>query len=328
MSFPRILALVAAFVVAAPQVRAEGPCRPPVLVEGHGVPAEVVDELAARAPALFEMVAERLDLSSCAPVRVDLLPAIEGANRLEPPWHLPGWAAGAAVPAERRVVVAVTANRQRQDQERVLLHELAHVGVREAAGDAAVPRWLDEGFARVLAGEHSTTDLDVLARARVADRLVPLAALADGFPGRSDLAALAYAESGRAVSLVEGTRAGAVADVLRRVRDGADIDDALAGATGRRTWQLDVDVERSIPLWRAWAVVGLETDLALAVGAVVCAWAGLRARRRLRSRILALDDDASRDGSPDGRDDGGLRLPVRRLPPPDVVLSRWTVQAS
>lgn len=320
MRLAPLLALAAALVGLAAPLAAEptaaGPCRPPVHVVGHGVPAEVVTELSAQAPALFERVAARLDLGSCAAVQVELLPAIEGADRLEPPWRLPAWAAGAAVPAERRIVVAVTAQGQRQERERVLLHELAHVGVREAAGDAFVPRWLDEGFARVVAGEHSTGDLDVLARARVADRLVPLAALTDGFPRRADLAALAYAEAGRAVSLVEAERDGAVSLILARMRTGASVDDALAEVTGRRAWQLDVDVERSIPLWRAWAVVGLETDLALALGGLVCAWAGLRARRRLRARMVALDDAEVL----------AALLPLR-LPPRDVVLTRWTVPA-
>jgi hypothetical protein len=314
-------ALVALVVLALPasSARAE-PCRAPVVVEGHGVPAEVTRELEARAPALFDEVARELRLTSCDPVRVALLPALEEAAHLDPPWVLPEWAAGAAVPHERRIVVAVTARGQRQDRERVLLHELAHVGIREAAGDAPVPRWLDEGFARVMAREHSVDDLGVLARARVADRLFPLAALTDGFPARADLAALAYAEAGRAVSLIQGADDEAMSRVLAGLAAGGTVDDALASATGRRTWQLDLDVERSIPLWRAWSIVGLETDAAYAAAALVCAWAGRRARRRIRERMAALDGLDGLDAlhAPD------LARPWR-LDPLEVGLRRWTV---
>ncbi len=313
-----LAAFAAAVLLAfAGPVRAD-PCVAPVVVEGHGVPAHVVDELATIAPGLMARAAIRTGASSCAPVQVALLPGIEGAAHLDPPWVLPTWAAGAAVPEERRVVIAITANGRRQDRERILLHELAHVAVRDAARDEAapnvhrVPRWLDEGIARVIAGEHGADDLSVLARARVADRMLPLAALEDGFPGRADLAQLAYAQSGRAVSLIEELGPEALPSLLAGIATGESVDEALFDATGRRTWQLELDVERSIPLWRAWAVVGFETDLALGAAGLMCAWAGIRSRRRYRQRLHALDDDE--------------RVPEeRRAPPLDVVLARWTV---
>src|SRR2546421_9906266 len=129
-AWPAFVAVVALFAGA---VRAD-PCRAPVDVVAHGVPSVVVDELRAVAPSLEAQVADALALESCAPIHVDVLPAIEGASTLEPPWSLPAWAAGAAEPGDRRIVVAVTAKGERQDRERILLHELAHVGVHEAGG--------------------------------------------------------------------------------------------------------------------------------------------------------------------------------------------------
>lgn len=287
------LALLLALMVAAATGRAT-PCEPSIVVTGHGSALPLAEELAQVAPAQWSVVRERLGIAGCAPIAVELLPAIEGARALDPPWHLPAWAAGAAVPGERRIVVAVTASGERQDRERVLLHELAHLGVREASGGRPLPRWLDEGAARVLAGEHSVDDLTLLARARVADSLLPLAALADGFPADRGQAALAYAEAGRAVSLLEGERSGALGEVLAAIARGASVDEALGQVAGRRTWQLDLDVERSIPRWRAWAVLGRDLDLAFALAALVTAWAGLRARRQLRARLAAMPDDRPR----------------------------------
>lgn len=288
------------------QARA-APCEPVITVTGHGSAASLADELAAVAPAQWAQVRARLGLTGCLPVDVELLPAIEGAVDLDPPWHLPHWAAGAADPATRRVVVAVTASRQRQDRERVLLHELAHLGVREAAGGRSLPRWLDEGAARVLAGEHAASDLEVLARARVADDLLPLAALAGSFPSDRTKAALAYAQAGRAISLLEGERTGTLAAVLHAIAQGAEVDEALARVAGRRVWQLDLDVERSIPRWRAWAVVGRDLDLAFALAALVTAWAGMRARRQLRERLAAMPHDPA------------------PAPPRGLAVVRWTV---
>lgn len=303
-----LLFVMGGFAAAA----AADPCVAPVLLEAHpagarAVPPVIVEEIAAAIPGLMAEAAARTGATSCAPVTVSLLPAIEGASSLDPPWELPLWAAGAAVPGERRVVIAITASGRRTDRERILLHELAHVATRDAGGPG-VPRWLDEGIARVIAGEHGADDLSVLARARVADNLLPLAALEQGFPARADLAALAYAQAGRAVSLLEVDAA--LPRVLGALHDGSSVDDALFHTTGRRLWQLELDVERSIPLWRAWAVIGLETDLALAGAALVCAWAGIRARRRVRQRLAVLDDG----------DDVGWSA----RPPVGVVLSRWT----
>lgn len=297
--------VVAVLAMAAP-ARAE-PCEPRITVTGHGSAAALADELAAAAPAHWATVRARLGLTGCAPVDVQLLPAIEGARDLEPPWQLPHWAAGAADPLSRRVVVAVTASRKRQDRGRVLLHELAHLGAREAAGGRPLPRWLDEGAARVIAGEHSSEDLSVLARARVGDSLIPLAALAEGFPHDQAHAALAYAEAGRAVSLLEGRRPDALASVLAAIAGGADVDHALWSVTGLWVWQLDGEVERSIPSWRAWAVVGREIDVALALAALVTAWAGLRARRQVRARLAAMPLEPA-------------------IAPQGMALVRWTVQ--
>lgn len=305
-----VLALLAALTLGLAPGAEAAPCQPNISVVGHGPAQALAAELQGAAEHQWSGLRERLGVSGCAPVQVALLPAIEGARALDPPWHLPSWAAGAAVPGERRIVVAVTADGQRQDRERVLLHELAHLAVREAAGDRRVPRWLDEGAARVLAGEHSVADLDVLARARVADALLPLSSLTDGFPADRGQAALAYAQAGRAVSLIEGARPQALAQVLAALGRGVAVDDALEQATGRRTWQLDHDVERSIPRWRAWAILARDFDLAFALAALVTAWAGLRARRQLRARLAAMPDDRPAP------------------PPPGLQVVRWTTALS
>ena len=302
--------LVGWLVLLAPTQAVAAPCDPSISVTGRGTPAGLADDLAAVAPAQWARVRQRLGLEGCDAVRVELLPAMEGAASLDPPWHLPHWAAGAADPRERRVVVAVTAAGERQDRERVLLHELAHLGVHEASGGRPVPRWLDEGAARVIAGEHSTDDLDILARARVADQLLPLGALADVFPADRSAAALAYAEAGRAVSLIEGDHPGALRAVLAGLARDAPVDDALTAATGRSTWQLDLEIERSIPRWRAVAVLGRDLDVTYARAALLTAWAGVRARRQVRLRLAAMPRDA----------------PPATLA--DLRLVRWTVAQS
>ncbi|MDP2344725.1 MAG: peptidase MA family metallohydrolase [Deltaproteobacteria bacterium] len=300
-----MLAFIAAVLLAA------APCRPALDVRGPTVPDHVTAEFAAVAGDAVDDVRARLGSESCAPITITLVPAMEDAPALDPPWHLPSWAAGAAVPRDRRIVVGVTSGRQVQQRETTLIHEIAHVVSNDAAGGRPLPRWLDEGIARVVAGEHGGSDLSVLARAHVSGQHFPLASLERGFPPRANDAALAYAEAGRAVSLIEGARPGAIAAVLARIKAGDDVDAALVAVTGRAIWQLDRDVQDSVSGFAAFAVLGAETDMAMAGCALVVAFAGVRARRRIRERMHALDDDD----------------PARR-PAPDVPLSRWTVTSS
>jgi hypothetical protein len=285
-------------------------CRPALNVRGPDVPVAVVQEFAALADTMVDDLRERLGDTDCRPITITLVSSMSNAHALDPPWHLPSWAAGAAQPNERRIVVGIASNGLVQNRETTLRHELAHVIARSAAGGQALPRWLDEGIARVAAAEHGVDDLRALAYARLGDRFLPLVALTDGFPSRSADANLAYAQSGRAVSLLEARGSTVVPNLLARVRGGENVDDALVAVSGRATWQLDVDVRHSVGGWAALATVGIETDFAMAGAGVVAAFAGVRARRRQRERLAALDDDA----------------PMPRVDPPrDVQLRRWTV---
>lgn len=296
------LALFLSLFAAQPAV--EGPCvegaRVDVVVSGHGAVAHLAPEMEARATGLYDEAAAYAGARGCAPVAIDLVEGMEDAASLSPPWRLPHWAAGAAQPGARRIVVGVTAEGRRQDRERTLAHELAHVAITDAAG-TRVPRWFDEGAARVFAGEHGEEDVAALARARLSERFPPLEGLEASFPAGAADAAVAYAVSGRAVRLVEeagGPRA--VARVLAAVRAGAPFDDALHDVAGRRTWQLSKDVERSVPLWHAWIVIAKDLEIGMALAAALVAFGGVRARQRMRRRLDELVDDDPAAPAPAG----------------------------
>lgn len=283
-------------------------CRPIVDVRGVGVPDVVTAEVTADAEATLYEVRARLGSTSCAPITITLVPAMADAPLLDPPWHLPSWAAGAAMVGERRIVIGVTSDRQVQHRHNTLVHELAHVVSADVAHGKPLPRWLDEGIARIVAGEHGASDLSILAHARVAGRHFPLSSLKAGFPPGAADAGLAYAEAGRAVAIIEGARPGAIAELLRCIGEGDDVEPALVRVTGRAVWQLDRDVTESVTAFAAFAVVGAETDVAMAGCGLVVAFAGVRARRRIRARLLAM---AAHDDT---------------LVSPTVV--RWTVTSS
>lgn len=265
----------------------------PVHVEGHGAVAHLAGELKGRARGLYERAARYTGAEDCAPIRVHLVEDNEAARRLLPAWHLPPWAAGAARPDERTIVLTVHNDGQRQDRERVFVHELAHLATAAAAGDEPrrVPRWFDEGVARRLAGEDGQDDDTVLAQAKLGGRMLLLEGLERSFPASQASAAIAYAVSGRAIELLETEHGeGVVRRVLDRVAQGEAFDDALHAESGVRTWQLSGRVERSVATWHAWVTVLKDVDVFLGLGSLLIFVGGWRARRRLRERIDRMPD--------------------------------------
>ena len=71
--------------------------------------------------------------------------------------NAPEWGAAVAIPDEQRIVLqGAFAGSDAGDPLVVLRHELAHLALHEALGDLP-PRWFDEGYASVSAGEWSRT---------------------------------------------------------------------------------------------------------------------------------------------------------------------------
>lgn len=69
--------------------------------------------------------------------------------------NAPEWGAAIAIPHERRIVMQGShAGSDAGDPRAVLRHELAHLALHEAMGQLP-PRWFDEGYASLSAGESS-----------------------------------------------------------------------------------------------------------------------------------------------------------------------------
>ena len=263
-----------------------------VQVLGHGRVRDLAAGLRAKSSGLYEKAAAWVGATDCAPIEVHLV-ADRHAARVElPAWHLPPWAAGAAMPKARAIVLMVHADGRRHDRERVLLHEMGHLATAAAAGNQKVPRWFDEGVARRLAGEDTQDDDRVLAEARLSSTLIPLEGLDVAFPGDAGAAAIAYAVAGRALELLEERHGDdIVRRLLARLRNGAPFDTALHEETGLWTYQLSGEVERSVAKWHAWFTLMHGLDFGMGFGGLLLVWGGLSARRRQRKRLADMPDE-------------------------------------
>jgi hypothetical protein len=113
--------------------------------------------------------------------------------------HAPEYGAAIAVPGEQRIVMQGSrAGSDAGDPVQVLRHELAHLALYEAMGDLP-PRWFDEGYASLAAGEWGREEVIATNLALAWRGLPSLDALDQAFEGGGVRAAGAYALAHRAV---------------------------------------------------------------------------------------------------------------------------------
>lgn len=109
----------------------------------------------------------------------------------------PHWASGLALLGEDVILVKLSPNSGgRLELDRTLAHELSHIALHHHVSGRPLPHWFVEGFALLQTEEWNLGRANALAEAAVADALIPLWELDEGFPANAAKAQLAYAESG------------------------------------------------------------------------------------------------------------------------------------
>jgi peptidase MA superfamily protein len=276
-------------------------------------------KLAARVARDLERIeADLPDLPHVPQVEVRLVRHMEDIAAVAPAGRgAPPWAAGTAYPDLFVVVVAARARSgDLLDVERTLTHELAHVVLGRALGDAPVPRWLTEGFAYLYSSDISVARASTLFGALIGGRLLPLSQLDLGFPPEENEAALAYAESYDFVTFL--ARRGRWSDerddgdptafrlFLEELAARHDLEAACERAFGRRL--IDVEAEWYESLRSRYLLFPTELGGAAlwASGGVLLVLGWRRRRRMARERLAQWEkeereqDEHEQDEPPTG----------------------------
>lgn len=251
------------------------------------------------------------------PVRPAII-AIAPDNRRFREWTgtgAPEWGAAIAFPESHRIVMqGRSAGSDAGDPVAVLRHELAHLALHEALADLP-PRWFDEGYASVAAGEWSRDEVLATNVALALRGMPSLAALDSGFLRGAGQADASYALAYRAVSemaSLDPDRGFAL--FFQYWRESRSLDRAMRSAYGitldgfQRRWQ-----ERTR---RRYGGLALFADLTLSVVLLLVLLLPLviarRRRDRLRmSRLVAADLEAERRARADA-----IEELLRQVPPP------------
>lgn len=202
---------------------------------------------------------------------------------------VPEWGAAVAFLHEHLVVMqGGWAGSDAGDPLVVLRHELAHLALHEAMGDLP-PRWFDEGYASVAAGEWGREQAFEAALSLVWRGLPSMDSLDAGFHRGGAEAGWHYALAHRVVAelvTIDGDRG--MANFFAYWRESGAMEPALRRAFGMTAQGFDDHWHRQTR--RRYGALALVTNVSLGVGVifVVLGPLMLARRRRDRARLEAL----------------------------------------
>lgn len=201
----------------------------------------------------------------------------------------PEWGAAIAFPDEQRVVMQGRfAGSDAGDPVQVLRHELAHLALHEHLGPLP-PRWFDEGYASVAAGEWTREAALETAVGMLWRSLPGLDSVEAGFGGGGATAAWSYTLAHRAVAeLMALDPAHGVAPLLAQWRAEGSLERALRrsyGLTGEafdRHWRAATR--------RRYGALALAANVSLVAGGfgILLGPLFVARRRRDRRRLAAM----------------------------------------
>jgi len=153
--------------------------------------------------------------------------------------RVPEWGVGVALLGSKSIVMRQPENLTvSPDFKRILIHELAHLGLEVASGHRRVPRWIHEGFAMWQSQEWRLGQDVLLAKALVTGSFIPLSELDEVNQFHRAKAGLAYTESFLALNFFvdEFGRQGFV-EFVTLLREGTPFTESFFRATGLSYWE-------------------------------------------------------------------------------------------
>ena len=256
----------------------------------HPNEAVLAGDLAAATPQILDDIERRTGLAR--PGHVDVIVAASMAEfaRVQP-GQPPSWAAGTAYDDRGEVYLRAHMPRWGADPiDQVYVHELSHIFLGQAF-DAGVepPRWLNEGLARLMAGELSARDHTTLAQAALAGRIIPMESITDRWPSGAARAHLAYVQSVDFMAYIADQRDGALPALVAGLVGGQGIEQAARAATGRDLKDLEGGWRSRMTFWHAlFPVIGGSgaTWVFATLLFVVASW---KRRRGFHEQVAAMD---------------------------------------
>lgn len=237
---------------------------------------------------------------------------------------VPEWGAGVAISSLGRIVLPIyPAPRTRGwEEDRVIRHEWAHVGLHQALPGLRIPRWFNEGYAEWASGAWTAQEGWRLRVAMAMGRLPPLDSLALAWPRDRASAELSYLLAASAVEfLVDRSGERGIEVLLERWVSEQGFEAAVRRTYGLTGSQLEEDWRAFIRSRYGWLTVLAQSAVFwLMAGVMLAVLVVIRRRRdRLRMERLRAEEPPDAPAWWDGQEDDPFRPgPGDRVDPPPV----------
>lgn len=202
-------------------------------------------------------------------ITVRLTSDIETFNKVQPKTP-PEWASGIAYPSLRLVVIQIpplwktnSVDFLANNYIKVFQHEIIHILLDDFYSGKTIPRWLNEGLAKMLAKEFSIDDQVIIGQAVLIDQLIPFHLLEKNFPKYENRANLAYIQSKSFLSyILERFGKEKFYNILNTLKNEGNLNEALWKETRHGLTELEDDWEKDLHKNYAW-VSGLSGGISL-----------------------------------------------------------------
>ena len=203
----------------------------------------IANHLAQHANTSIPQIAKTLSLGAGSAIKIYIMPDQKSFAKLQP-GRAPHWADGTAWPELGLIFLRSPDIRDgRADPlTQVLDHEIAHIVLGRAFGNKPVPRWLQEGVAQLVAGEHSLDTIDTISEGVLSEELLSLHELTHRFPSDPNRAHLAYAQSlDFVIFLRQNYGAHALNHLISMMAKNHHFSTSIRSITGKSVSELDME---------------------------------------------------------------------------------------
>jgi hypothetical protein len=158
-----------------------------------------------------------------------------------------------ALPAQNRIVMDLSQMRVHPlNIELITMHEITHLVLHNHIKRENLPKWFDEGISEWVSGISDMINpdkKDVLKRAVIGRKVIPLYRLSNSFPRERNGFALAYEQSRSMVEYIESEYGeDALRSIIMRISKGVEFNEAVRNefsitvAELESSWLKDIDV--------------------------------------------------------------------------------------